>query len=208
MDEVFGLYLPEYSIPAPVPQTKMVQIIGHDGDIDLSNAYGETRYQSRKWTLSLKNFNPSVNWHTLSSDVNNAIHGKRLDFVFDDDPDYYWTGRFSVKDYISSRGEGTLKIEIVSDPYKMKQMQTVKTLNEQGTIELMNEGRKTVIPEVSSVAGANIEYTINGVTYNNEIEAGATVIIPTLILYQSEAVTVELLNANEDVTFRWREGSL
>ena len=208
MDEVFGLYLPEYSIPAPVPQTKMVQIIGHDGDIDLTNAYGETRYQSRKWTLSLKSFDPTINWHSLSSNVNNAIHGKRLDFIFDDDPDFYWNGRVSVKDYVSSHGEGTLKIEIVSDPYKLCQNENVISKYTPGTVTLQNLHRKTVIPAVSSESGAHIAYTIDNVDYQAEIQAGATVVIPTLVLAGDSEVVVELINDNEDVTFTWREGSL
>ena len=126
MDTSFGLYLPEYTIPAPAPQTKFVKIIGRDGSVDLSEAIG-LHYDSRNWSLDFKHFDPTVNWHTLSSNVMNAIHGKRLNFEFDDDPDYFWTGRISVSSYVSNRGTGTLRVNITSDPYKYKKLSTIVT---------------------------------------------------------------------------------
>ena len=128
MDTSFGLYLPEYTIPAPTPQTHFVQIIGRDGSVDLSEAIG-LHYDSRVWDLDFKCFNPTVNWHTLTSQVMNAIHGKRLNFEFDDDPDYFWPGRVSVSSYVSNHGTGNLKINITSDPFKYKKLSTIVTKN-------------------------------------------------------------------------------
>ena len=126
MDTTFGLYLPEYTIPAPAVQTNFVKIIGRDGSVDLSNALG-LHYDSRTWSLDFKCFDPTVNWHTLSSQVMNAIHGKRLNFEFDDDPNYFWTGRVSVQNYVSNHGTGTLKVTIVSDPFKYAKLSTIVT---------------------------------------------------------------------------------
>lgn len=127
MDTAFGLYLPEYTIPAPAPQTKFIDIIGRDGALDLSNAFGEIHFKSRDWTLDFKCFNPAVNWLALSSTVMNAIHGKRLNFTFDDDPNWYWTGRVMVQNYTSKKGEGTLRIKITSDPYKYANLTHIVT---------------------------------------------------------------------------------
>ena len=124
MQTDFGLYLPEYQIPSPPQQTKFVEIIGRDGAVDLSSALG-IHYGSRKWTLDFKCFDPTVNWHTLISNVMTAIHGKRLNFSFDDDDDYYWTGRISVDYYKPSKGEGTVRITITSDPFKYKKLSTI-----------------------------------------------------------------------------------
>jgi hypothetical protein len=57
----------------------------------------------------------------------NAIHGKRLKFEFDDDPNYFWTGRVSVQNYVSNHGTGTLKVTIVSDPFKYAKLSTIVT---------------------------------------------------------------------------------
>lgn len=144
MDTAFGLYLPEYTIPAPAPQTKFVKIIGRDGSVDLSDAIG-LHYDSRSWSLDFKCFDPTVNWHTLTSSVMNAIHGKRLNFEFDDDPDYFWTGRISVSSYVSTRGTGTLKVNITSDPFKYAKLSTI----------------------VTKTASTGTEYTGSMVTFNN-----------------------------------------
>lgn len=144
MDTAFGLYLPEYTIPAPAPQTKFVKIIGRDGSVDLSDAIG-LHYDSRSWSLDFKCFDPTVNWHTLTSSVMNAIHGKRLNFEFDDDPDYFWTGRISVSSYVSTRGTGTLKVNITSDPFKYAKLSTI----------------------VTKTASTGTEYTGSMVTFND-----------------------------------------
>ena len=124
MQTNFGLYLPEYTIPAPPQQTKFVSIIGRDGAVDLSSALG-IHYDSRKWTLDFKCFNPTVNWHTLISSVMNAIHGQRLNFEFADDPNYFWTGRINVESYKPNKGEGTVRVTITSDPFKYAKLSEI-----------------------------------------------------------------------------------
>lgn len=199
MDSAFGLVLPEYTIPAPEPQTHFVNITGRNGAVDLSNAFGVVRYNSRNWELSFKRFDP-VNWHTLASDVMNAIHGKRLDFTFDDDPDYHWTGRFSVTGYTSTEGEGSLDATIVSDPYKMKNTPTVVTGS--GDVTLQN-GPMPTVPTVTASASTTLTWTTNGQSYTVTIGAGQTT-VPQLVLYEGETV----VNASNSVTFTYTEGSL
>lgn len=121
----FGLYLPEYTIPSPTPQTKFIDIIGRDGPVDLSNALGDIHFGARKWTLNFKCFDPTINWHTLTTNVMNAIHGKRLNFEFADDPNYFWTGRFNVVSYTPRNGEGTIRVDITSDPFKYTKLATI-----------------------------------------------------------------------------------
>lgn len=196
----FGLYLPEYTIPAPTVQTKFVQIIGRDGSVDLSEALG-IHYDSRNWSLDFKHLDPTVNWHTLTSAVMNAIHGKRLTFEFDDDPGYHWTGRISVSSYVSSRGTGTLKVSIVSDPFKLKNQATV--VQASGTVSLTNEGAMPVVPSVTATEETTLTWEISGRDYTYTMQAGTSV-IPQLTLYPgSTEVTV-----TSPVTFTYTEGSL
>ena len=203
MDTEFGLYLPEYSIPAPVPQTKFINVIGRDGAVDLSDAIG-LHYDSRNWSLDFKCFDPTVNWHTLTSSVMNAIHGKRLNFEFDDDPNYYWTGRISVSSYVSTRGTGTLKVNITSDPYKMKKTASTATSNN-GSATLTNNGSLAVVPSVTATAEATLAWTVQGREYTYTMNAGTSV-IPQLTLYPGS--TVVTVTSTNNVTFTWTEGSL
>lgn len=203
MDSEFGLFLPDYKIPSPVPQTKFIEIIGRDGSLDLSNAFGVMHYKSREWNLEFKHFDP-VNWHTISSNVLNAIHGQRLNFTFDDDPNYQWTGRVIVDSYSSRAGEGTLKVKIVSDPYKMKKTASTVTSNN-GSATMNNQGSLAVVPSVTATAEATLEWTVQGQSYAYTMNAG-TSIIPQLTLYPGSTVVTVTSTAN--VTFTWTEGSL
>lgn len=201
MDTTFGLYLPEYTIPAPAVQTNFVKIIGRDGSVDLSNALG-LHYDSRTWSLDFKCFDPTVNWHTLSSQVMNAIHGKRLNFEFDDDPNYFWTGRVSVQNYVSNHGTGNMKITILSDPYKLSK--TSKTVaSSDGTASLNNQGSMPVVPTVTATAESTLTWTVQGQEYTYTMQAGTSV-IPQLTLYPGTTV----VTATAPVSFTWTEGSL
>ena len=57
-------------------------------------------------------------WPEIYSAVMNAIHGKRLQIVLDDDPDYYWLGRVHVGDPKSDKGAMTFEITATVEPYK------------------------------------------------------------------------------------------
>lgn len=136
----WGLVLPVYDIPTPEPFLYLQAVEGRDGLVDLSNAFGRVFYKNREWSLDFKLFDPSVNWHTISSQVNSKFHGKKLNFVFDDDPNYYWVGRITNGAYSSNEGEGTMPIEISSQPYKYKLTATevTKTVSGETSITLDN----------------------------------------------------------------------
>lgn len=136
----WGLVLPVYDIPTPEPYLYLEEVEGRDGLVDLSNAFGRVFYRNRDWILDFKLFDPTVNWHTISAQVNSKFHGKRLVFTFDDDPNFYWVGRITNGAYSSNQGEGTMPIEISSNPYKYKLSPTTvtKTVSGETSIALDN----------------------------------------------------------------------
>ena len=144
-----------------------------------------------------------MNWHTLTSNVMNAIHGKRLDFVFDADPSYKWTGRFNVKNYSTRTGEGTLQVEITSDPYKLKTTATTVT-SAAGTVTLSNSSMP-VVPTITATADMGLEWTVNGATYTASVSSGTST-VPQLVLYEGN--TVVTVTGSGSVTFTYTEGSL
>lgn len=161
----FGLYLPEYTIPSPTPQTKFIDIIGRDGPVDLSNALGDIHFGARKWTLNFKCFDPTINWHTLTTNVMNAIHGKRLNFEFADDPNYFWTGRFNVVNYTPRNGEGTIRVDITSDPFKYTKLATIV---------------QETVPKTTTYSGSVASFTA---TADNVITSLTTAITPVQDLH-------------------------
>ena len=224
--KTLGLVLPEYEIPAPQPYLYMDEVEGRDGLVDLSNAFGRVFYQNRDWVLDFKLPNPSANWHTVMSTVSSKLHGKRLPFIFDDDPNYYWNGRITVDRYNSSKGEGNLSVIISSDPYKYKLLPTevTKTVSGATSITLDNADMPVCpIMEVSSemqitftgitdpAASGLVGYGIVGqmtVGLNSQVTAtiSGTAKIPQFVIPQGG--TTVTVTGNGTIKFTYQEGLL
>lgn len=131
------------------------------------------------------------------SAVKNALHGRKMQIVFSDDPGYYWNGRISVGAWEYYQGAGRVTITIDAEPYKYKSTETV--VSGSGELTLSNS-RMPVVPRVS--ASASTTLTWDG--YSVTISAGNDQLIPQLVLEEGDTV----VTASQSVTFRYREGSL
>ncbi len=92
----FGMLLASKDIELPTVQTKFVEVPGRDGTLDFTEALsGRPAYYDRTIKLvfvTCKNISHEE-WPDFLSKIANAIHGKRLQIIFDEDPDYYYDGR-------------------------------------------------------------------------------------------------------------------
>jgi hypothetical protein len=70
---------------------------------------------------------------SLFSRVQNALHGKKMSIILDDDPDWYYIGRISVSEWKADRNIGKLTIDCDCEPYKYKAQETVVTATLDGT---------------------------------------------------------------------------
>lgn len=108
--------------PPPV-KTTVIEVPGASGVVDLSEALtGAPTYGNREgeWTFLIdreKNSNP---WYETYSDILNSIHGQFLQVSLEDDPDWYYEGRFSVSNWTSyTDGSGNgITISYSVGPYK------------------------------------------------------------------------------------------
>ena len=92
--------------------------------------------------------------------------------TLDDDSDYYFIGRCTVKSHENSRAMGTIEIDVDADPYRLKVVDTIRTASVIGDsvdVVCQNLGMKTVVP-VITVTG-NVAITFDGVT--NSLETGS-----------------------------------
>nr|DAJ56946.1 MAG TPA: distal tail protein [Caudoviricetes sp.] len=82
--------------PAEVDEY-LVQVPGSDTMLNLTNSLdGKPHYKKRTITMEFKCIAPKKTWSTLHSTIANAIHGKWLQCVFDDDGAWYWEGLWKV----------------------------------------------------------------------------------------------------------------
>lgn len=106
-------------ISPPEPKYKLIEVPGSDAVIDLTEALaGTVTYRPREIKCEFVTKESRERWAEIHSAVMNAIHGKRLQIVLDNDPDYYYIGRITVGDMQNEKGIMTLSVTATVEPYK------------------------------------------------------------------------------------------
>ena len=110
----------------PAVKTNLVDIPGGDGALDLTSALaGRPLFENRtgSWTFYVEN--GFKDWATLYSEIMVYLHGKTMKATLEDDPEYYYEGRFSVNAWKSEAQWSQIVIDYDVGPYK-------KSLNDDG----------------------------------------------------------------------------
>lgn len=117
----WGLYLQKISMDLPLRKEHTISVPGMNGKLDLSEALtdGETRYENRILTFSFEFADGGYEeMLTKVSIISNAINGKRLRVILDEDPQFFYEGAVQVRaDKINSM-VSSLDITVDADPYK------------------------------------------------------------------------------------------
>ena len=103
----------------PSVKTTLVSIPGGDGSLDLTEALaGRPTYENRtgSWTFAVEN--GFRDWAELYSEVMAYLHGKELIAILEDDPNYYYKGRFAVNGWKSNKDYSEITIDYNVGPYK------------------------------------------------------------------------------------------
>ena len=191
--------------PAPAePQTNFLQIPGRDGLLDLTEANGEVKFNSREFVFTFTVApRDTLTFDERLSAVSNALNGLRCKITLDRDPDYYWQGRCAVSEYEQDRNIGQIEITATVDPYKLKQNATVVSVAlsaEEKTVVLANS-RMTVVPVIKCTGACTVTFGDAGYT----LEAGAHK-IPAIRFVAGENVLK--LSGSGEITFTYQEGAL
>lgn len=106
-------------ISSPEPKYKLIEVPGSNAVIDLTEALtGEVTYHPREIKCEFISGERREMWAKINADVMNAIHGKRLKIVLDNDPDYYYIGRITVGNMKPERADFVLPVTAMVEPYK------------------------------------------------------------------------------------------
>ena len=124
----WGLVLSEKEIQAPKPKTIELEIEGSDGVLDYTEFFGGVKYENRtlSFTFSKPNIVPD-RFLALFTTVQNAVHGKKMKIILDDDPAYFYYGRVSVDEWKANKRVGEIVIEVDAEPYKYRIDRTTQT---------------------------------------------------------------------------------
>jgi hypothetical protein len=106
-----------------------VDIPGGDGVIDLSQALtGYPIYQNRTGSFEFivpNGFEPweageieKKPWYSVYSDIMDYLHGQSMRAILEDEPEYFYEGRFTVNSWKSSKDWSRITINYDVGPYK------------------------------------------------------------------------------------------
>lgn len=114
-------------ISLPEPATNYVEIPGTSGSHDLTDQFGYPAYGMRQGSIefmvvpefsSVQSKNSK--WNYRYANLANYFHGRKIWMYLDDDPNYYYSGRWSVS-WSSPSGKGELSRVVLNytlDPWK------------------------------------------------------------------------------------------
>lgn len=198
----FSLILSSKKIGVPQPKTELLEVPGADEPIDFTEFFGDVKFDNRKLEFEFTTLVPQTKFMTLFSRIQNALNGKRMKIVLDEDPDFYYSGRVSVKEWLADKSIGKITIECDCDPYKLKKDKTIVSniVSVEKTVILSNL-RKHVVPIFKSSAEIRIEF--KGNSYS--MSAGEAR-FPAIVLKEGE--TELKLKGNSTVTIEYQEGGL
>ena len=191
--------------PAPAePKVNFLEIPGRNGLLDLTEANGEVKFNSRELVFHFTVApGDTLTFDERLSAVSNALNGLRCKITLDRDPGYYWQGRCALTEYDQDKNIGQIEVTATVDPYKLKQNATVVSVAlsaEEKTVVLANS-RMTVVPTIECTGEAVV--TSGDAVYT--LEAGKHR-IPAIRFVEDENVLK--LSGTGEITFTYQEGEL
>jgi phage-related protein len=196
------LILTSKEIGSPAVKTNKVDIPGADSALDLTDYFGEPKYEDVTHKFEFTTIEPQSDFLTQYSTIKNAIHGKKVRIILDDDPTFFYLGRCFVSSFTDEKGIGTISVECECEPYKYKLTATVVTQTVSGTkVITLTNSRKRAVPEITTTAAMTFVFGDG-----SWAKAAGTFAIPELELVQgTNRVTV---TGTGNVSFTWQEGDL
>ena len=199
------LLLNSKEIGSPEVKIRKIDIEGADSSLDLTDFFGEAKFENVIHKFQFSTIVPQAQFLSLFSTVKNALHGKKMRVILDDDPLFYYMGRCSVSGFTNEKNVGMVSVECDCEPYKYKLEKTVvkATVANSATVTLTN-GRKRAVPEVVITTTSSIRIEFQGVNIWDLGSGSYT--LPELELV--EGANEIKLTGTGTVTFTWQEGDL
>ena len=201
----FQLILASKTIGTPSPKTETIDIPGGDGVLDLTEFFGETKYGNRNLSFEFSSLVIPSEFMTLFSTVQNALHGKKMIIILDEDPEWYYVGRISVSEWKADKNIGKLTIDCDCEPYKYQigTTEIFRSISGTSSFTLPNSRRRSIpTVKVTSSSGLTVTYG-SGKVWN--LSSGSY-LLPELELVEGDnPVTV---TGTGSITFTYTQGTL
>ena len=199
------LILTSKEIGSPEIKVRKIEIEGADSAIDYTDFFGEPKYSDVTHKFNFSTIVHQAEFLSLFSTVKNALHGKKMRIILDDDPLFYYVGRLNVSSFTNEKNIGNISVEADCEPYKYKLARTVvsQTVNGTNNVVLVN-GRKRAVPEVNITTEGTIRIEYQGVNIWDLGSGSFT--LPELELVEGENLVA--VTGTGTITFTWQEANL
>lgn len=188
----FGLILTGQNIGVPKPKTYTVDIEGMDGNLDLSEFFGEIKYENRTLKFTFETIEKISDWQSRISRISSFLHGQKMKIEVWSDPDFYYVSRCYVDEYSSNSRLGKIVLSCDAEPYKYKQ--NITTFNLTSGTNTVNNSRMTVFADLLNES----EIKINNKVYSSGTHLRAIKLISG----------VNTLNSSGTATLSFQEGEI
>lgn len=109
------------AINPPSIKTEYVSIPGRNGKIDLSQSLTKYPvYDNRTGSIEFAVLNDYRNWQVAYTDIMATLHGKKMMMTYEEDPEYYYVGRWSVGSWKTGKTRSGITLNYDLEPYKWK----------------------------------------------------------------------------------------
>lgn len=159
----FSLILSSKTIGTPSPKTETIDIPGGDGVLDLTDFFGEVKYNNRDLSFEFSTIVPQAEFMNLFSRVQNALHGQKVQIVLDEDAEWFYTGRITVSEWKADKSIGKLTIDCDCEPFKSRLGDTViyQMVNDSEETIILPNGIKPVVPIIDITGNINLTFGTN-----------------------------------------------
>ena len=205
-----NLILSEVSISPASPKAVYTDVPGMDGSLDQTESHGEVKYYDRTGCKFTFTMNPEFDlseaaFEAKKTEVSNLLNGIMFDKItLDKDPDYYYSGRCAVNEYLSNKRVRQIVVVARLKPYKLKHDETIRTFALSSTTQTVkiHSARKPVTPIIECTeANCKIAFGNSEVVLN----AGQHKVLDIRFTMGDNVLQ---LSGTGSVTFRFQEGDL
>lgn len=203
-----GIIFKSFELSAPKPRLSYVDVPYRNGKLDLTDFFGDVRYESREL-----NFDFIIPWESneqLStySNVLNKLNGRRMKIVISADEDWYYEGRVSVGDAKIEDGMWQFQASAEVDPYKYKDISLTANIANNGshTFECNNDVMKAV-PSIFTTRAITLSYNSTQINIT-DLDVPVKLLSITLEEGQNNIVVTNSSGSSATVIITYREGRL
>lgn len=116
-------------ISTPPVQEFNLEITGRSGKIDFQdNIFKEPVFNNRTGSLEFvvdHENDKYISWHHTYNQILQFLHGRWLKIILNDEPDYYYEGRFTLNEFKSNSDWSTITIDYDLKPFKLSVVDTM-----------------------------------------------------------------------------------